>query len=101
MLSAWAQLLGRLSGQQEVVIGSPVANRDPAQIDNLIGLFVNTVALRIDISDAPDTRTLLARVKDRVLQAQAHQALPFEQVVEAVRPARSLAYSPIFQTLLS
>ncbi|GAB7531348.1 hypothetical protein PS3A_37600 [Pseudomonas sp. 3A(2025)] len=101
VVGAWAQLLARLSGQGDVVIGSPVANRGRAEIEGLIGLFVNTVALRIDASDAPDTRTLLARVKQRVLDAQAHQDLPFEQVVDILRPERSLSHSPVFQTLLS
>ncbi|RIJ12891.1 non-ribosomal peptide synthetase [Pseudomonas sp. 91RF] len=101
VMSAWAMLLGRLSGQSDVVIGSPVANRNRAEIEGLIGLFVNTLAVRIDTSGALTVEALLARVKARTLEAQAHQDLPFEQVVEITRPVRSLSHSPLFQTLLS
>jgi len=101
LMSAWAMLLSRLSGQAEVVIGSPVANRTRAEIEGLIGMFVNTLALRIDTAGALSVEALLARVKAQTLQAQAHQDLPFEQVVEVTRPVRSLAHSPLFQTLLS
>ncbi|QXE10353.1 amino acid adenylation domain-containing protein [Pseudomonas sp. AN-B15] len=101
LMSAWAMLLSRLSGQAEVVIGSPVANRTRAEIEGLIGMFVNTLALRIDTSGELSVEALLARVKAQTLQAQAHQDLPFEQVVEITRPVRSLAHSPLFQTLLS
>ncbi|PTS94401.1 condensation domain-containing protein, partial [Pseudomonas sp. HMWF006] len=101
LMSAWAMLLSRLSGQAEVVIGSPVANRNRAEIEGLIGMFVNTLALRIDTSGELSVEGLLARVKALTLAAQAHQDLPFEQVVEIVRPVRSLAHSPLFQTLLS
>ncbi|CAI8726110.1 arthrofactin-type cyclic lipopeptide synthetase C [Pseudomonas sp. IT-P260] len=101
LMSAWSLLLSRLSGQSDVVIGSPVANRTRAEIEGLIGMFVNTLALRIDTSGEPNVVTLLARVKARTLEAQAHQDLPFEQVVDIARPARSLAHSPLFQTTLS
>jgi len=101
MLSAWASLLGRLSGQAEVVIGSPVANRTRAEIEGLIGMFVNTLALRIDTSGELSCEALLARVKARTLDAQAHQDLPFEQVVEITKPARSMAHSPLFQAMFS
>ncbi|MFW9080921.1 non-ribosomal peptide synthase/polyketide synthase [Pseudomonas sp. P2757] len=101
LLSAWAMLMSRLSGQSDVVIGSPVANRSRAEIEGLIGMFVNTLALRIDTSGELSVAALLARVKARSLEAQAHQDLPFEQVVDIARPARSLAHSPLFQTTLS
>ncbi|AMS12796.1 non-ribosomal peptide synthetase [Pseudomonas chlororaphis] len=101
LMAAWAQLLSRLAGQAEVVIGTPVANRRCVEVEGLIGLFVNTLAVRIDTSGAPSTEALLARVKECTLQAQAHQDLPFEQVVELLRPVRSLSHSPLFQTLLS
>ncbi|WP_032632419.1 condensation domain-containing protein, partial [Pseudomonas syringae] len=100
-MGAWAVLLARLSGQEEVVVGMPVANRRRAEIEGLIGLFVNTLAVRIDTSDEPDAMTLLARIKARVVQAQDHQDLPFEQVVERLRPPRSLAHSPLFQVSLT
>nr|WP_218170644.1 non-ribosomal peptide synthetase [Pseudomonas gingeri] len=101
MMSGWALLLSRLSGQDEVVIGSPVANRMSAEVETLIGLFVNTLAVRIEVAAAPDIEALLAQVRERTLAAQAHQDLPFEQVVEITRPLRSLAHSPLFQTLLT
>ncbi|POA48981.1 non-ribosomal peptide synthetase [Pseudomonas sp. MPR-ANC1] len=101
MTGAWALLMSRLSGQSDVVIGSPVANRTRAEIEGLIGMFVNTLALRIDTSGEPNVEALLAQVKARTLEAQGHQDLPFEQVVEIVRPVRSLAHSPLFQTTLS
>jgi arthrofactin-type cyclic lipopeptide synthetase C len=99
-MAAWAVLLTRLAGQDEVVIGSPLANRRQAEVDGLIGMFVNSIALRVDTSGTPDVATLLARVKAVVLDAQAHQDLPFEQVVEAARPQRSLAHSPLYQVSL-
>ncbi|WP_442964092.1 amino acid adenylation domain-containing protein [Pseudomonas sp. Leaf59] len=101
VMSAWASLLARLSGQQDLVIGSPVANRTRSEVEGLIGLFVNTLAVRIDTSDEPSTEALLARVRAVTLAAQSHQDLPFEKVVEVVRPPRSLSHSPIFQTLLT
>ncbi|WP_248750467.1 non-ribosomal peptide synthase/polyketide synthase [Pseudomonas sp. MWU15-20650] len=101
LLAAWAVLLSRLSGQDEVVIGSPVANRNRVEVEGLIGLFVNTLAVRIDASGEPTVQTLLARVKTQALGAQAHQDLPFEQVVDIVKPVRSMAYSPLFQTMLT
>ncbi|MBI6899748.1 amino acid adenylation domain-containing protein [Pseudomonas putida] len=101
LLSAWAAALARLSGQSEVVVGCPVAGRGHAELEPLVGLFVNTLALRIDTSDAPSSERLLAQVKARLLDAQAHQDLPFEQVVEIVRPARSLGHTPLFQTTLN
>ncbi|MEJ2045588.1 MAG: condensation domain-containing protein, partial [Reinekea sp.] len=101
LLSAWASLLSRLSGQDEVVIGTPVAGRTRTELEGLIGMFVNTLPLRIDLSAQPDTDTLLAQVKDTMISAQAHQDIPFEQIVEAVAPSRSLAHSPIFQVMFS
>ncbi|WP_163914935.1 non-ribosomal peptide synthetase, partial [Pseudomonas frederiksbergensis] len=101
LMTGWALLLSRLSGQDEVVIGSPVANRTRAEVEGLIGFFVNTLAVRVDVSGAPNVETLLARVKAQTLGAQAHQDLPFEQVVEVLNPVRSLAHSPLFQAMLS
>ncbi|WP_035342974.1 condensation domain-containing protein, partial [Dickeya sp. DW 0440] len=97
LLTAWAALLGRLAGQDDIVIGTPVAGRTRTELEGLIGMFVNTQPLRIDLSGLVDTATLLARVRETVIAAQAHQDLPFEQIVEAVAPVRSLAHSPLFQ----
>ncbi|MGA4029588.1 amino acid adenylation domain-containing protein, partial [Ralstonia nicotianae] len=100
VLAGWSALLSRLSGQEEVVVGSPVANRTRSEVEGLIGFFVNTLALRVEVGGATVSE-LLGRVKSQVLEAQAHQDLPFEQVVERVRPVRSLSHSPVFQAALS
>ncbi|HJU38103.1 MAG TPA: amino acid adenylation domain-containing protein, partial [Tahibacter sp.] len=101
LLAAWSALLSRVSGQTDLVVGTPVANRQRAEVEPLIGLFVNTLALRVQLHDDPSVAALLAQVKATMLAAQAHQDLPFEQVVEAIKPARSLGHSPIFQVMLS
>ncbi|MCC7247705.1 MAG: amino acid adenylation domain-containing protein, partial [Lysobacter sp.] len=101
LLGGWALALGRLANQDDVVIGSPVAGRERVEIEALIGFFVNTLALRVDLSGAPTVAELMARVRRYVLDAQAHQELPFDQVVEAVKPPRNTAYTPIFQAMLA
>ncbi|MES2939619.1 MAG: non-ribosomal peptide synthase/polyketide synthase [Pseudomonadota bacterium] len=101
LLAAWAALLARLSSQDDVVIGTPVANRTRAEVEGLIGFFINTLALRIDLGDSPSTVELLRRVKTETVEAQQHQDLPFEQVVEIVKPARSMAHTPLFQVMFS
>ncbi|MCF5709236.1 amino acid adenylation domain-containing protein [Pseudomonas syringae] len=101
VMSAWAALLGRLAGQDDIVIGSPVANRTRSEVEGLVGLFVNTLAIRVDLSEQPTAETLLARVKQRTLGAQAHQDLPFEHVVDVIKPVRSLSHSPVFQVMLT
>jgi amino acid adenylation domain-containing protein len=100
LVAGWAALLSRLSGQMEVVIGTPVANRNRAEIEGLIGFFVNTLALRVDLSSAVTVKALLKRVKEVALEAQQNHNLPFERVVEMVRPERSLAHHPLFQVTL-
>ncbi|KAF9975510.1 hypothetical protein BGZ65_008229, partial [Modicella reniformis] len=99
ILAAWSAILSRLSGQDDIIIGSPTANRNHPQIESLIGFFVNTLALRIDHSGDPTVRQLLERVRSSALDAQAHQDLPFEQVVDIVKPTRSLSHSPLFQVM--
>ncbi|HEX8431069.1 MAG TPA: amino acid adenylation domain-containing protein, partial [Longimicrobium sp.] len=101
VLAGWAAVLGRLSGQDEVVIGTPTANRGQAEIEGLIGFFVNTLALRVDLSGAPPVTDLLTRVREVALAAQNNQDIPFEQVVELARPARSMAHTPLFQVLFT
>jgi amino acid adenylation domain-containing protein len=101
LLAGWAAVLGRLSGQDDVVVGTPTANRGRREIEGLIGFFVNTLAVRVDLSGSPSVAELLGRVKERALGAQQHQDIPFEQVVERVRPARSMAHSPLFQVLFA
>ena len=101
LLAGWAILLARLSGQQDVVIGSPAANRGRAEIENLIGFFVNTLALRLDLSGSPSVSELLQQSKAQSLAAQRHQDISFEQVVELAQPVRSLAHSPLFQVMFA
>jgi amino acid adenylation domain-containing protein len=101
LLAGWAAVLGRLSGQADVVVGTAAANRGRQEIEGLIGFFVNTLAVRVDLSGAPTVAELLGRVKERTLGAQRHQDIPFEQVVERVAPARSLSHSPLFQVMFS
>ncbi|HET7463283.1 MAG TPA: amino acid adenylation domain-containing protein, partial [Longimicrobium sp.] len=101
LLAAWAVVLARLSGQRDVVVGTPTANRGRGEIEGLIGFFANTLALRVDLSGAPTVAELLARVKAAALGAQQHGDIPFEQVVERVRPSRSLAHAPLFQVMFA
>ncbi|MER9339055.1 AMP-binding protein, partial [Mesorhizobium sp. M0293] len=101
VLAAWAAVLSRLSGQDDVVIGVPSANRGRREIEELIGFFVNTLALRVDLSGAPSVAQLLERTRRTALAAQEHQDLPFEQVVEIVKPPRALDHTPLFQVMLA
>ncbi|HEX6746978.1 MAG TPA: amino acid adenylation domain-containing protein, partial [Longimicrobium sp.] len=101
LLAGWAAVLARLSGQDEVVVGTPSANRGRSEIEGLIGFFLNTLALRVDLSGAPTVAEALGRVKARALEAQENQDIPFEQVVELVQPARSLAHTPLFQVMFA
>ncbi|WP_038264229.1 condensation domain-containing protein, partial [Xenorhabdus cabanillasii] len=99
--AAWSIVLSRLSGQDDIVIGTPVTNRPHHKLEGLIGFFVNTLALRVTLNDNPCVADLLTQVRERALAAYAHQDLPFEQVVETLQPERSLSYSPIFQVMLA
>jgi amino acid adenylation domain-containing protein len=101
LLAGWAVLLGRLSGQQDVVIGMPVANRGRVEIEKLIGFFANTLAIRVDMSGGPTVEKMLKRVKEQVISAQQHQDIPVEQVVELVQLVRNLAHSPLFQVMFA
>ena len=99
LLAAFQTLLHRYSGQHDFVIGSPIANRNRTELEGLIGFFLNTLALRCDLSDNPSFAELLVRVRNVALDAYAHQDLPFEKLVEEIQPARSLSYSPLFQVM--
>ncbi len=99
LLTGWAALLSRLSGQLDLVIGIPTANRGRAEIEPLIGFFVNSLALRVDFSGNATVSEALRRVRTRAMEAQQHQDLPFEQVVELLRPPRSLGHTPVFQVM--
>jgi len=99
LLALFQALLGRLTGADDLVVGSPVAGRRHAETRGLIGFFVNTLALRADLAGDPSLGTHLARTRQAVLDAFAHQDLPFERLVEELRPERSLSHAPIFQVL--
>jgi amino acid adenylation domain-containing protein len=97
VLGGWAALLGRLTGDEDVVVGTQVANRGQREIEGVIGFFVNTLAMRLYVSRRQKVGAMLAGVKKQVLEGQEHQDIPFEHVVEIVQPVRSLRHSPVFQ----
>jgi amino acid adenylation domain-containing protein len=97
LLSAFYVLLYRYSGQEDILVGSPIANRNRVEIEELIGFFANTLPLRGDLSGDPSFRTLLRRVREIALEAYEHQDLPFEKLVEEIRPHRDLSRNPLFQ----
>ena|GEM_PF-1264499 len=99
LLSGYAALLGRWAGQDDVVVGTPVANRTRIETEGLIGFFVNTLALRTGNMEGLDVLGLIRRLRDVALDAFAHQDVPFERLVEDLRPARSTSHSPLFQTM--
>ncbi|MET0400101.1 MAG: condensation domain-containing protein, partial [Longimicrobiaceae bacterium] len=101
LLAAWQALLARHAGQDDVIAGTPIANRNRSEIEALIGFFVNTLALRADLSGNPTFRELLRQVRERTFGAYAHQDLPFEKIVEELAPDRDLSRSPVFQVMFS
>jgi len=101
LLAAWQTLLARYTEQTDIVVGSPIANRNRVETESLIGFFVNTLVLRTDCSGNPTFRELLERVRSVVLDAQAHQDVPFEKIVEELQLERSLSHTPLFQVVFA
>ena len=101
LLAAFNSLLHRYSGQDDICIGSPFANRNRTEIEPLIGFFVNTLVLRTQIKENPSFSDFITQVQQVVLDAYAHQDVPFEQVVEVLQPARSPSYNPLFQVMFA
>ncbi|MDZ8086286.1 MAG: amino acid adenylation domain-containing protein [Nostoc sp. DedQUE12b] len=101
LLAAFQALLYRYTQQEDIAIGSPIANRNRSEIEGLIGFFVNSLVLRTDLSGNPTFRELLSRVKEIALGAYSHQDLPFEKLVEELHPERNLNQNPLFQVVFA
>jgi non-ribosomal peptide synthetase component F len=101
LLAAFQTLMYRYTNQEDICVGSPIANRTRREIEPLIGFFVNTLVLRTQLSGNPSFQELLGRVRQVALDAYAHQELPFEMLVEQLQPERSLSYTPLFQVMFS
>ncbi|MFO1356634.1 MAG: amino acid adenylation domain-containing protein [Gammaproteobacteria bacterium] len=101
MLAAFDVLLQRYSGQDDIVVGTPVSSRPQADLEGLVGLFVNTLVLRTDLGGTPGFDEVLARVRATAIEALARQDVPFERLVERLQPGRSLARAPVFQVMFN
>ena len=101
LVATLSVLLSRYSGQRDICIGTPIANRTRSELEPLIGFFVNTLVLRLRLDGDPRFTTLLEQVRRTALDAYAHQDVPFEQLVDVLKPARHLSHSPLFQVMLA
>jgi amino acid adenylation domain-containing protein len=101
LLAAFQTLLYRYTGQDDIIVGAPIANRPRVEVERVIGFFANTLVLRTDLSGNPSFQELLSRVREVALGAYAHQDLPFEKLVEEINPARDLTRNPLFQVIFN
>ncbi|MDF5719565.1 MAG: amino acid adenylation domain-containing protein [Rhizonema sp. PD37] len=101
LLAAYATLLYRYTALEDILVGSPIANRDRLEIEGLIGFFVNTIVMRTNLAGNPSFSELLTRVRDVATDAYTHQDLPFEMLVEALQPERDLSHTPLFQVMFA
>ncbi|MET0395594.1 MAG: amino acid adenylation domain-containing protein, partial [Longimicrobiaceae bacterium] len=101
LMAAWQTLLGRYAGQEDVVVGTPIAGRTRVELEGLIGFFVNMLPMRGDLADDPTWTELLGRVQETALGAYAHQHLPFERLVDELAVERSLTHTPVFQAIFA
>ncbi|MED1801252.1 non-ribosomal peptide synthetase [Brevibacillus porteri] len=101
LMAAYQGFLSRYTGQNDILVGSPIANRNVKEIEGLIGFFVNTLVYRANLQDNPTFKQLLAQVKEKALQAQEYQDVPFEKIVEMLQLERNTSYSPAFQTVFT
>ena len=97
LLAGFKTLLYRYSEQEDILVGTPIDNRNHSDIEGLIGFFVNTLVLRTDLSGNPSFKELLGRVRSTAMDAYAHQDLPFEQLIDTLNLERSLSHTPLFQ----
>jgi hypothetical protein len=101
MLATFQVLLWRYSGQEDIVVGTPIANRNRVELEGLIGFFANTLVLRTNLGDNPTFRAVLARVREVTLGAYSHQDVPFEKLVEMLRPERKTSHTPLIQAVFT
>ena len=101
VLAGFKTLLSRLANQEDIIIGTPIANRDRIETEGMIGMLLNTLALRTDLSGQPRFQEVLERVREVTLGAYAHQDMPFEKLVEELQPERNLGRSPIFDVMVN
>ncbi|MGG3494414.1 amino acid adenylation domain-containing protein [Peribacillus simplex] len=101
LMAAYQSFLARYTGQDDILVGSPIANRNVKEIEGLIGFFVNTLVYRADLSGNLTFQELLSQIRIKALKAYEYQDIPFEKVVEAVKPERNTSHSPIFQTMFT